>query len=60
MDFYISMAVAVVLQALKDKTQKAKVRPAMFKIFRTIGETYKDDETFTKWAKFYGEGAETE
>lgn len=53
MDFYISMAVAVLLEALKDKTRKPKVRAAAFKVFRTIAEVYSDDQTFVQWARMH-------
>lgn len=51
MDLLISMAVSAVIEAVKDPSKKKKVRAAMFKVFRTIGEVYADDEEFLAWLK---------
>jgi len=53
MDRWTSAAVAIVIAALGDKAQKPKIRSAMFKLFRSIGEAYSTDEAFLKWARFY-------
>jgi hypothetical protein len=53
MDRVTTAAVAILLLTLGDKVQRPKIRRAMFKVFRTIGEAYSTDEAFIKWAKFY-------
>ena len=37
MDFYVDLAVAVLLRLLKDKRQRGKYLPALRKIYNTIG-----------------------
>lgn len=51
MDLLISMAVAAVIDAVKDPSKKKKVRVAMLKVFRTIGDVYADDEELLAWLK---------
>lgn len=51
MDLLISMAVAAVIDAVKDPSKKKKVRAAMLKVFRTIGDVYADDEELLAWLK---------
>jgi hypothetical protein len=53
MDRITAAAVAIVLLALSDKVQRPKIRKAMFKVFKTVGEAYGTDEMFLKWARLY-------
>jgi hypothetical protein len=53
MDRITSAAVAIVLLTLSDKLQRPKMRKAMFKVFKTIGDSYSTDEMFLKWARLY-------
>ncbi len=50
-DFYISMAISTVIGLLThlvpaDGSSKKKWKKAMLKVFKTIGEAYKDDADF--------------
>jgi len=40
MDFYVDLAVAVVLRLLKERTNMEKYRRAMQKVYDAIGQAY--------------------
>lgn len=46
MDFYISMAVSVVLQLLKDRKNLGKYRDVMVKVASAIMLAYESDQLF--------------
>ncbi len=52
-DFFVDMALTTLLGLLKkqipnDSAQRSKWKKAMLKVFRAIGETYKNDSDFQK------------
>jgi hypothetical protein len=53
MDLYTSIAINVLLRALKDKGQLPKVRAAALKVFKEIGYAFENDPAFVDWAKQY-------
>jgi hypothetical protein len=53
MDRITAAAVSILLLALSDKVQRPKIRMAMFKVFKTVGNAYGTDEMFLKWARLY-------
>ena len=45
-DFYITMAISILLQVLADKKQSDKVKSAVLKVFKRILVIYGPDEAF--------------
>jgi len=45
-DAFIAMAVAIILSTVKNPANKAKVRSAMLKIYKTIKTVYAGDPDF--------------
>jgi len=46
MDFYVDLALAVLLRILKDRRELKKYRPAMIKIAAAINNAFADDDAF--------------
>lgn len=45
-DFYINLAVTVMLQAVKDGAIKGKFRRAFLKVFKAVATAYQTDQEF--------------